>query len=123
MVFNIDTFLLCVCCGTMFLGLFLFIFSCSFQGIKRLALLLSMGLMAVLGGFIYYKITETIAAIIIYAVGFFGILSVFGGLFLIFRNVTSGNDEAKTQTVLVCVFYALCMGLMVFSVSFGLNNM
>lgn len=79
--------------------------------------------MAVLGSFISYKLTETIAAIIIYAVGFFGISGALGGLLLVFHNVASGNDEAKIQTVLVWVFSVLCIGLMVFSVSFGLNNM
>lgn len=123
MVFNIDAFLTCVCCGTIFLGLFFFISSCRYQGIKQLALLLVVGLLAALGGFIFYKLEETVAAVIIYVISFSGILGVFGGLFLMLNGVALDSDETKIPTVLVWIFYVLCIGLMVFSVSFGLNNM
>lgn len=122
MIFNVDAFLMCVCRGTVFLGLFFFMFSCGFRGIKRFALLLSMGLMAVLGDFILYKLTGTMAAIVIYAVVFFGILGAFGNLLLVFPRVTSGNDEAKIQVALAWAFSVLCIVLMVFSVSSGLVN-
>ena len=61
--------------------------------------------------------------VINYIIIFSGILGVFGGLFLIPSGAVLGSDNTKISTVLVWVFYVLCMGLIIFSVSFGLNNM
>lgn len=123
MVFNIDAFLTCVCCGTIFLGLFFFVSSCRYRGIKQLALLLVVGILAALGCFISYQLKETVAIVINYAIVFSGILGILGGQFLMLNGAVLDSDETIIPTLLIWVFNGLCIGLIIFSVSFGLNNM